>query len=108
MEEKAPSRVNASASCHTPWASATSIAAAPMSLDGHPDQVSNLDEVRALVAARLSAEQRAVVGDFVERYYSRVDPEDIAERSSRDLFGAALSHWNFARERVPGEAKLRV
>ena len=79
-----------------------------MKLDVHTDQVSNLDEVRALVRARLSAEQRAVVGDFVERYYSRVDPEDIAERSSRDLFGAALSHWNFARERVPGEAKLRV
>ena len=25
-----------------------------------------------------------------------------------DLYGAALSHWNFARQRVPGHARVRV
>ena len=37
--------------------------------------------------------------NFVERYFGQVDPEDLAERPPADLYGAALSHWNFARKR---------
>ena len=35
-------------------------------------------------------------------------PADVAERSPRDLCGAALSLWRFAGRRRPGQAKIRV
>jgi glutamate dehydrogenase len=37
-----------------------------------------------------------------------VAPEDLEGKSGLDLYGAALSHLNFARERTPGESKVRV
>src|SRR5262249_37651238 len=30
------------------------------------------------------------------------------EREPADLYGAAVSHWNFARQRQPGSARVRV
>ncbi len=45
---------------------------------------------------------------MVARYFAQVDPEDLAERRPADLYGAALSHWNFARKREPGKPRLRV
>ncbi|MBC8120128.1 MAG: NAD-glutamate dehydrogenase, partial [Burkholderiaceae bacterium] len=34
--------------------------------------------------------------------------EDIAVRSVEDLYGAVLSHWQFARKREPGTTKIRA
>ena len=67
-----------------------------------------LDQVLDLVGKRLSGTQRETINRFIERYFSQVDPEDLDERSPADLYGAALSHWNFARKREPGEARVRV
>ena len=35
-------------------------------------------------------------------------PEDLADRTRSDLYGAALSMWNLAQVRAPGEAKVNV
>jgi glutamate dehydrogenase len=67
-----------------------------------------LDEVLALVQAKIAAEQRNTLSAFVRRYYGQVDPEDLADRAPADLYGAALSHWNFARRRDPAHARVRV
>ncbi len=67
-----------------------------------------LDEVLKLVRAKVAAGQRATLEAFVARYYGHVDPEDLAEREPVDLYGAALSHWNFARKREPGHVRVRV
>jgi glutamate dehydrogenase len=67
-----------------------------------------LREVLALVEAKVARAERAVVEDFVRRYYGQVDPEDLAERRAADLYGAALSHWNFARRRAAGSANVRA
>ena len=67
-----------------------------------------LAPVLALVNNRLPPEQRDTVAQFTQQYFGQVDPEDIAERDVSDLYGAALSHWQFARRREPGRAKLRV
>src|SRR5450631_4068656 len=67
-----------------------------------------LDEVLNLVRAKVAADQRATLEAFVAHYYGHVDPEDLAERDPVDLYGAALSHWNFARKREPGHARVRV
>ena len=45
---------------------------------------------------------------FIRRYYRWVSPDDIADRSELDVYGAALAHFNFAREREPGTPKVRV
>jgi len=71
-------------------------------------RVERLDEVAKIVAAKVAPEQRATVQAFVARYYGQVDPEDLEERLPSDLYGAALSHWNFARQREPGRPRVRV
>src|SRR5256884_9034843 len=71
-------------------------------------RATRLDDVAKLVAAKVAPEQRATVQAFVEGYYGQVDPEDLLERQPADLYGAALSHWNFARKRESGHARVRV
>ncbi|HKU87526.1 MAG TPA: NAD-glutamate dehydrogenase [Casimicrobiaceae bacterium] len=65
-------------------------------------------QIAALVAARVAPESQATVQAFVTRYYAQVDPEDLQERLPADLYGAALSHFNFARRREPGHARVRA
>ena len=79
-----------------------------MSANGDIERANSLDEVLKLVRAKVAPLQRASVERFVERYFQDVDPEDLAERNSADLYGAALSHWNFARRRERGKARIRV
>jgi glutamate dehydrogenase len=67
-----------------------------------------LGEIIALVRAKVAPEQRQTLEAVVARYFGQVDPEDLAERRPADLYGAALSHWNFARKREPGRARVRV
>ena len=79
-----------------------------MSANGDIERASPLDEVLKLVRTKVASAQRASVQDFVVRYFQDVEAEDLAERKPADLYGAALSHWNFARKRDPGQAKVRV
>ena len=57
---------------------------------------------------KVAAGERALIEGFVREYYRQVDPEDLAERSAEDLAGAALSHWELGRLRLPGMPKVRV
>ena len=79
-----------------------------MNADAEADRVQRLDGVLKLVRAKIAPEQRGVIEDFVRRYFGQVDPEELAQRQPADLYGAALSHWNFARKREPGRAKIRA
>ena len=45
---------------------------------------------------------------FIAEFYEHVPPADVAERSPRNLYGAALSLWRFAERRRPRQAKIRV
>ena len=45
---------------------------------------------------------------FVRQYYQRVAPEDLTDRTESDLYGAALSHWQFALKRPKGKRLIRV
>jgi glutamate dehydrogenase len=72
---------------------------------GNPER---LEQVLALVREKVAAESRGPVEAFVRAYYRQVDPGDLAERAGADLYGAALSHWNFARRREPGKPRVRV
>src|SRR5262249_29386074 len=79
-----------------------------MSANGDIERPSRVDDVLKLVRAKVAPAQRAVLEDFVVRYFQDVDPEDLAERQPADLYGAALSHWNFARKRESGHARVPV
>ena len=67
-----------------------------------------LDRLAALLRSKLSAPQHVTLEAFARRYFGQVDPEDLAERELADLYGAALSHWNFAHKRDPGQVRVRV
>jgi glutamate dehydrogenase len=67
-----------------------------------------LAAVSALAAIRLEPGRAMLVQRFVARFYDHVVVDDLAGRPADDLYGAALSLWEFAQERKPGKAKLRV
>ncbi|HEY2596836.1 MAG TPA: NAD-glutamate dehydrogenase, partial [Chloroflexota bacterium] len=67
-----------------------------------------LDEVVQWVRTKVEADAADELAAFVRQYFGQVDPEDLAERQVADLYGAALSHWSFARKREPSRARLRV
>ena len=70
--------------------------------------VERIEAVVALVRERIPPERRATIESFVREYFRQVAPEDLAERAVADLYGAALSHWNFARKRDPGQPRVRI
>jgi glutamate dehydrogenase len=72
---------------------------------------SQREERIAAVVARAAEPQSQATGmppDFAREYFGQVDLEDLDERRPEDLLGALLSHWQFALQRQPGAAKVRV
>ncbi|HYZ28264.1 MAG TPA: NAD-glutamate dehydrogenase [Thermoleophilaceae bacterium] len=67
-----------------------------------------MDTVCARLHEHLPEADAGQAEEFVRQYYRWVAPEDLAGKSGIDLYGAALSHLNFGRERKPGESKVRV
>ncbi|MBU2287274.1 MAG: NAD-glutamate dehydrogenase [Gammaproteobacteria bacterium] len=67
-----------------------------------------LDQVVELVRSRVASAQAGELAAFVRRYLGDVDPEDLADRQVADLYGAALSHWSFARKRERERARVRA
>jgi glutamate dehydrogenase len=75
-----------------------------------PEQAKSetIERIIAMIRERVAADQAAQVESFTRQFYRRVDPADLAQRTVPDLYGAALSLWSFARQRVPGTMKVRV
>jgi glutamate dehydrogenase len=67
-----------------------------------------LDKVVGRVREQLPEDQAPQVEEFARQYYDWTHPEDLSGRSPVDVYGAAVAHWSFARQRTPGEAKVRV
>jgi glutamate dehydrogenase len=67
-----------------------------------------IDTVCVRVRDRLPEEQAVLCERFVRQYYHWVPAEDLAGRSSLDLYGAAVAHWNLAQDRPPGANKVHV
>jgi len=79
-----------------------------MRRNGQEAAPERIEQVLALVRGRIPRERQKGVEAFVRDYFRQLDPEDLAGRAPEDLYGAALSHWNFAQTRAPGSARLRV
>jgi glutamate dehydrogenase len=63
-----------------------------------------LDKVVDRIREQLPEDQAPQVEEFVCQYYGWVTPEDLNGRSPVDVYGAAVAHWNIARQRMPGTA----
>jgi glutamate dehydrogenase len=67
-----------------------------------------IDSVCARLHEQLRDGEAAQAEAFARQYYRWVSPDDLAERTAADLYGAALAHFNLARTRTPGAPTLRV
>ena len=67
-----------------------------------------VDGVAGLCQQRIGDGRAAAVARFVRHFYAHVPPDDVVQRSADDLYGAALSLWEFAQQRPAGTAKVRV
>jgi glutamate dehydrogenase len=67
-----------------------------------------LDKVVGRVREQLPEDQVPQVEEFVRQYHAWTPLDDLADRSPIDVYGAAVAHWSFARQRTPGSAKIRV
>jgi glutamate dehydrogenase len=66
------------------------------------------EAVCSRVREQLDGPDAELAQAFTRQLYRWVAPEDVAERDPLDLYGLALGHFNFARERSPGTPKVRV
>jgi glutamate dehydrogenase len=71
-------------------------------------KIALVEKARAIAGETLDAAQQATGERLITEFYEHVPPADIAERSPRDLWGAALSLWRFAERRHRDQAKIRV
>ena len=67
-----------------------------------------IDRVAGLVQDRLSEERAGLAECFTRAFYRHVSPGDIEAEQPDDLYGAALSLWQFGAERKAGTAKVRA
>ena len=67
-----------------------------------------LARLSALIDERVVKSRSPSIEAFACQYYKCVPEQDLAAASLDDIYGAVLSHWNFAQHRKPGQAKIRV
>ncbi|HXQ52008.1 MAG TPA: NAD-glutamate dehydrogenase domain-containing protein [Stellaceae bacterium] len=79
-----------------------------MSLRAEEQKQEAVAAAASLAAERLDAARASAVQRFLKQFYGHAPAVDVLERKPEDLYGAALSLWQFAQVRSPGRAKLRV
>ena len=66
------------------------------------------EQIVSRVHDRLNRDRAGTAERFVRQFYANVPPDDIIESSPDQLYSAALSIWQFAAQRRPGTARVRV
>src|SRR4051812_47748687 len=79
-----------------------------MATGTHDVESALIESVCERVRERVAPEEVAEAEAFVRQYYRRAPAADLNGREAVDLYGAALAHWTFGRDREPGEARVRV
>ncbi|MDP6705331.1 MAG: NAD-glutamate dehydrogenase [Alphaproteobacteria bacterium] len=72
------------------------------------ERTERLAEVVGLAEGRLDGEELSQFLRFVDVFYARVQPEDLAVFSDENLYGAALAIWKLGATRRPGEPRIRA
>jgi glutamate dehydrogenase len=67
-----------------------------------------VETVAGLAAERFDMTRAKALAQVIRQFYANVPPDDLMPRDAEDLYGAATSLWDFAQQRRPGHAKIRV
>ena len=67
-----------------------------------------LDQVISILEGRLSARRTKLAALYVEYYFRRVPPEDIARETPAALATIVLNQLEFLKVRLPGQMLIRV
>ncbi len=67
-----------------------------------------VEQVAALIRDRLEPAQQGMAERLLRASYANVAPDDILRREPDALYGATMSMLALARQRSPGQAKVRV
>lgn len=68
-----------------------------------------IEKIRSYIKTHHSDKNEAnLLEAFAQRYFSSCSVEDLKQRSIEDLYGILLSHWQFIKERAPGETKIKI
>ena len=65
-------------------------------------------KVTDLIKKKFPAKTAQSMCEFVKQYYAGVAEQDLMMRDITDLYGAAVSHWEWMQHRKPGDVNLRV
>jgi len=68
----------------------------------------HIQQLQALAQSRLGDADRALVGRLIGLYTANVAAEDLLAQSSETLYGAVMALFAFARQRSPGQPKIRA
>ena len=74
----------------------------------HDAESALIESVCERVRERVAPDEVAEAEAFVRSYYRRAPAADLNGREPVDLYGAALAHWTFGRDRERGEPRVRV
>jgi glutamate dehydrogenase len=74
----------------------------------HEQKDERIEKAAAYLKERLDPALSAEAEPFLRAFYHRVAPEDVADYTIENMYGAALALWKFAAEREPGRPKIRV
>ncbi len=72
------------------------------------DKQEAIKQVISRINDKLPAKQRALASAFTENFYESTAPGDILERSTLNLYGAALAQWHIAYKRPKNKYVLNV
>jgi glutamate dehydrogenase len=67
-----------------------------------------LGRLDALVDEHVAEEERVLIRDFLDHYFSGTSDADLEEREPANLYGAALAHFNLLRRRQRGTPRLHI
>ena len=67
-----------------------------------------IERVLHEAGSRLERRRAEDIERFIGQFYANVPPDDLLGHDPDDLFGAAVSLWNFGAQRQRGTAKVRV
>ncbi|MBI1209064.1 MAG: NAD-glutamate dehydrogenase [Azospirillum sp.] len=67
-----------------------------------------IEEAVRLVQDRLPPDKATMNARFLRLFYAHVPPDDIASLAPEQVYGGALALLQFAGQRAPGTAKVRV
>ena len=67
-----------------------------------------IESIVGLIRERLPPGSQGLGEEFVRQYFGGTAPDDLTESDDLDLYGAAMAHLNYAKNRVPGSPKVHV